>query len=217
MAKILVDLSLAKEIFGSFKVISKQEAEEFWKVKSNPSISETLRYNFTTLRTHARECRQNDWRIIYALPISFRQQFQILSKKSDPETLRIYEHYWWSRREIQSFWVDSKPEEGYYLIDIYPRYHSSSWFFQQERVDALGAKFERADERVYSQLVLAVGNIHGLGYLQKVDHWGSISTAGECKVSVLEDRQRCDIKLHGTAPELPEDKLGTCISRKWDF
>jgi hypothetical protein len=221
MTKITgIDLVTAQSmIFGS-SILTPTEASKFWGVKASKPATENLRYNFRTMRFCSRRLFFNDWRIVYALPLSFREQLNILKKKKiKQKNLDIFEHLWWSRKDRESFWVDSKPEEGYYLIDIYPRFQSSNWHHQQEKVQSLGSKFDRADERVYTQLILTAANIYGLGYPQRISHWGHITTFGGFKINVLGriiNRRPC-IQIHGASHEIGDIEIGTCVTRKWDF
>ncbi len=212
-----IDLVTAQSmIFGS-SILTPSEASKFWGVKASKPATENLRYNFRTMRFCSRRLFFNDWRIVYALPLSFREQYEILRKKNQLYMFTLFPHHWWLKDETQNFWVDSKPEEGYYLIDIYPRFQSSNWYHQQERVQWLGPKFDRADERVYTQLILSIANIHGMGYLQKISHWGKMEMGGDCKLSISEMNDHHCIQVHGSSCELGAGTIGTCITRKWDF
>jgi hypothetical protein len=204
-------------MLGVSKVITPAEASEFWGVKALKPASENLPYSFTTLRFCSRRVRFNDWRIVYTLPLSFRQQFEILKERNSPETFSIFGHQWWLEEKEQSFWVDSTPEEGYYLIDIYSRFKTTNWKEQTDRVNELGHKFCRADERVYSQLILATANIYNIGFLQKINHWGDTKTHGDYRVALLDGHDFCSLKVFGASEDLLGGEIGTCIARKWDY
>jgi len=157
------------------------------------------------------------WRMVYALPLSFREQRDITGV--DCQNLPYFDdtdgNDWWLD-SMEDEWAKSQPEAGYYLIDFRGRFNRTSWNEQNERIAKMGGQFERADERVFSQALVSIFKTHKEQLCLGTRHWGRIADTFGYRVSVGFSTLG-GLRIDGNHPFYSDDDRFVCISRKWDF
>jgi hypothetical protein len=124
---------------------------------------------------------KHNWFLNYAADLSLVDQHAILGTSQHP---RFYPGVDWFLQSEQKDWAPAKPEAGYYLLDMTPRWNRTNWEQQGRNIAALGPDFERADERVFSQAVLAHQKATGQRLFNDQWHWGRILDSYGSRVCV---------------------------------
>lgn len=120
------------------------------------------------------------WVLAFASALSFREQHSILGTDKSRKP-NYYPGVDWFLKPNEKEWADGKPEAGFYLLDMTPRWNLTNWQGQGDNITALGEDYERADERVFSQVVLAHQKVTGERLFDNVYHWGHIlDSRGYC-------------------------------------
>lgn len=112
------------------------------------------------------------WILAYASALSFREQHSILGTDKSRKP-NYYPGVDWFLKPKEKEWAPAKPEAGYYLLDMTPRWNRTNWEQQGRNIAALGPDFERADERVFAQAVLAHQKATGQRLFDDKWHWGN--------------------------------------------
>ena len=123
------------------------------------------------------------WILVYASALSFREQHSILGTDNRRKP-NYYSGADWFLKPNYKEVGDSKPDAGYYLLDMTPRWNLTNWQGQGDNITALGEDYERADERVFSQAVLAHQKATGNRLFDNQYHWGHILDSHGCRVCV---------------------------------
>lgn len=123
------------------------------------------------------------WMLVYASAISFREQHSILGTDKSRKP-NYYPGVDWFLKPKYKEVADGKPEAGYYLLDMTPRWNLTNWQGQGDNITGLGEDYERADERVFSQAVLAHQKATGQRLFDDQYHWGRILDSDGCRVCV---------------------------------
>jgi hypothetical protein len=153
------------------------------------------------------------WILTYASALSFREQHSILGTDGNRKP-NYYPGVDWFLKPKEKEWADGKPEVGYYLLDMSPRWNLTNWQGQGDNITALGEDYERADERVFSQAVLA----HQKATSQRlfdndVYHWGRILDSNGCRVCV--ELYSDGLFVNSARPSYGDrDLLCVCVARK---
>lgn len=114
------------------------------------------------------------WILAYASALSFHDQHRILGTDCNrppnycpgvDRFLKIPEDRKWDFK-----WVEEKPEAGYYLLDMTPRWNLTNHGDQDGNIG--WPDYTRADERVFAQAVLAYQKTTGQLLFDNVYHWG---------------------------------------------
>ena len=152
------------------------------------------------------------WILAYASALSFREQHSILGTDKSRKP-NYYPGVDWFLKPEQKDWADGKPEAGYYLLDMTPRWNLTNWQGQGDNITALGDDYERADERVFSQAVLAHQKATSQRLFDNVWHWGRILDSYGCRVCV---RLHPDgLSVSSSGPSYSDyDGLYVCVARK---
>ncbi len=152
------------------------------------------------------------WMLAYASTASFRSQHSTLgTDKSHPPN--YYPGVDWFLKPQYKEVGDSKPEAGYYLLDMTPRWNRTNWQQQEDNIVALGEDYERADERVFSQAVLAHQKATGQRLFDNVYHWGRILDSHGYRVCVWLDS--AGLFVYGAHPSYGgSGNLFVCVARK---
>jgi hypothetical protein len=123
------------------------------------------------------------WILAFASALSFRDQHSILGTDKSRKP-NYYPGVDWFLKPNEKEWADGKPEAGFYLLDMTPRWNLTNWQGQGDNITALGDDYERADERVFSQAVLAHQKATSQRLFDNVYHWGRILDSDGCRVCV---------------------------------
>lgn len=153
---------------------------------------------------------KHNWFLNYAADLSLVDQHTILGTSEHP---RFYPGVDWFLKPEYKEVGDSKPEAGYYLLDMTPRWNLTNWQGQGNNINALGEDYERADERVFSQAVLAHQKATGQRLFDNVYHWGRILDSNGCRVCVRLISDGLYVNLdHPSYGDY--DYLCVCVARK---
>ena len=94
-----------------------------------------------------------------------------------------------------------------------PRWNLTNWQGQDDNITALGEDYERADERVFSQAVLAHQKATSQRLFDNVYHWGRILDSVGSRVCVGLDSG--GLYVSGDLPSYgARDDLYVCVARK---
>ncbi len=206
----------AIEILGESKVITKKQSAEVFDYGRVDSFPNEVRYREERLRDCARSNKEgySDYFLHYGLPLSLRQQRTIVA--ADPNNPSYFNdsELWWMDKS-EDWWAKSQPEPGYYLIDLKSRYHSNDWEKQSQMIaSSLGGGRERADERVFSQALIAARH---LGYKltdERLSHWGMLNSRNN---RVWVSFYRGKIGIHACPMTGSDLSIGVCLSHKFDI
>jgi len=154
------------------------------------------------------------WMLVYASALSFRDQHAILGTDRNRQP-NYYpgrcENWFLKFKEKQ--WAEAKPEAGYHLLEMTPRWNLTNWQGQEDNFAALDEDYERADERVFAQAVLAHQKATGQRLFDNVWHWGRALDSGGSRVCVeLEPDGLC---VSSDQPSYGDrNDLFVCVARK---
>lgn len=152
------------------------------------------------------------WILAYGSTQSFRNQHSTLGTDTNHKP-NYYPGVDWFLKPNYKEVGDSKPEAGYYLLDMTPRWNLTNWQQQEDNIAALGEDYERADERVFAQAVLAHQKATGQRLFNDKWHWGRILDSYGYRVCVglLSD----GLYVYGVLPSYGViDCLYVCVARK---
>ena len=129
----------------------------------------------------------NKWFLVFASALSFRDQHRILGTDCNrpPNFDPGIDFDWFFKppeKQWEENWVETKPEPGYYLLDMTPRWNLANRQQQRTNTTAWGSDYYKAtnqlilsaDERVFSQALLAHQKTTGHVLFDYVYHWGNI-------------------------------------------
>ncbi|TSA44885.1 hypothetical protein D4R52_03445 [bacterium] len=153
---------------------------------------------------------KHNWFLTYASDLSLVDQHAILGTSQHP---RFYPGVDWFLKPEQKAWAPSKPVAGFYLIDMIPRWNRTNWQQQGENITGLGVDYERADERVFSQAVLAYQKVMGKRLFDNVWHWGRILDSDGYRVCVGLVPVGLGVG-YGPPSSGDSDDLFVCVARK---
>lgn len=160
--------SQAIKILGKDQVLTPEMAAKLFGKNQNLALPFTEK----ELKEAAKENKAGeDWCLIYASPLSFLEQREIIGTGKD----KFYNYSWW----LTEAWAKEKPIEGWYLINFNLKFNHTNWDGQNKKIE-LGC--ERADERVVSQAVFGFLNTKKL--LENSYHWGRILDSRGYRVCV---------------------------------
>lgn len=207
----------AMAILGSKKVITAVQAHQTFRITlSLPHNPVWTRYTEQTLRECAvlNKSGQSDWRLVYGLPLSLREQRKIIGTDTNIKPC-FYSNDWWMD-EKEDTWAKSTPTAGYYLIDFKGRFNNNTWLGQENQIAQLGDAFERTDERVFTQALIALNKILDPRLYAETNHWGRIEDSVGHRITVGNVYPGCfgffsEPVLNYT------DRMFVCVSRKFDF
>lgn len=213
-----LDIDGVITILGADKVVTAQQAYEafnraYLADQAVEAISHSIRYTEETLRECAvlNRSGQSDWRMVYALPLSLRQQREVIGVDRESQPC-FYNNDWWLG-EAEDAWAKSQPEAGYYLIDMKGRFNRTNWNDQNTRIAEMGEQYERADERVFAQALVSIFKTHGERLHSGTYHWGRIEDSDGYRVCVgFFAAGGLHVSFH---PSLRRDPLYVCVSRKF--
>lgn len=152
------------------------------------------------------------WVLAYGSTQSFRSQHSTLGTDKTHKP-NYYPGVDWFLKPNYKEVGDSKPEAGYYLLDMTPRWNLTNWQQQEENIAALGEDYERADERIFSQVVLAHQEATGQRLFNDKWHWGRILVSDGCRVCVRLSSDGLDVN-DGPPSYGGGDDLCVCVARK---
>lgn len=214
----------AISILGGDKVVTcKQALEAFEFDRKNlgdsyrsqvlvPYDNETLR-DFAILNKYG----YADWRLVFGLPLSFREQHDIIGTTPKSQPYFAIDNDWWLN-ECEGVWAESQPEAGYYLIDFLARFSRDTWEDQDIKIVEMGPNFERADERVFSQALISIFKTRGGERLHpETFHWGRIKTSDGGLVLVNGFNPECGLGIIRLPQFVSTCSAVVCVSRKSDF
>lgn len=211
-----MDLRTSIAVLGDTKVITRDQAHiAFNQPESNDQVM--IRYFEDTVRKCAVMNRKGaDWRLLYGLPLSFRDQHDIIGVDRDNQPCfnDAYEDWWLSDKE--AVWAKSQPEAGYVLIDMKGRFNRTNWNDQNTRISEMGDAYERADERVLSQALISTFKTHGQRLHEVTYHWGRIEDSDGFRVCVG-GFSSGGLGVNDVRPSGGFGGLFACVSHKFDF
>lgn len=215
-----LDIDGVITILGAEKVVTMQQASDAFNFASLAAVAKgevaiMIRYTEETLRECAvlNRSGQADWRMIYALPLSLRQQREVIGvdKANQP---CFYDNDWWLN-DKEDAWAKFQPEAGYVLIDFKGRFNRTNWNDQNSRISEMGEQYERADERVFAQALVSIFKTHEERLHLGTYHWGRIEDSGGDRVFV--GRFASDgLLVYNDHPFLGDGGLFVCVARKFD-
>ena len=170
----------------------------------------------------------NHWFLVFASALSFRDQHRILGTDCNrpPNYDPGIDFDWFFKPPENSWeenWVETKPEAGYYLLDMTPRWNLASHQQQGQKTTAWGQDYYKAtknlmlhaDERVFAEAVLAYQKTTGKRLFDNVYHWGDTGfirakIRSYLRVGLLEKGLSID-----TCPESMNDSKDTFACVCW--
>lgn len=178
------NLEDALRLLGKEKVVTYEQSYAAFK-RPLPKGNVVVCPNMGQIRKCAEQNKagEHQWMLGYASALSFVSQRSILGVNRDCQPCYLRAIGWFLEPEEQA-WAESIPEAGYYLLDMMPRWDKTGWKEQEVNIAGLGRDFVRADERVFSQIILANLKVTGQRLFQNVFHWGRILNTKGCRVSV---------------------------------
>jgi len=152
------------------------------------------------------------WILAYASALSFRDQHLILGTDKTRQP-NYYPGVDWFLKPGEKKWADAKPEAGLYLLDMTPRWNKTNWQQQGVNIATLGDDYERADERVFAQAVVAHQKATGNRLFGNVYHWGRFLDSRGYRVCVGLDPDGLGVD-DGHPSYDDNDDLFVCVARK---
>jgi len=156
----LTTMEQAVNILGSNKVISETTALEVWGLEKNVNVP--IRYSEATLRQCAQENEQDkaDWRLIYCHGFSLREQFEKHGYKEEKQPCFRLDLWWLRLKEEDDKWVNYKPLNGYYLLNLYGLYGYRSKTKLIEialsEISKSSKEYEPCNEAIFSEAILTI-------------------------------------------------------------
>ncbi|MBX4186729.1 MAG: hypothetical protein KW802_00490 [Candidatus Doudnabacteria bacterium] len=216
--KRLLDISEAVAILSESKVVTAQQAceafDRAYLAKASHAFSHSIPYS----RDIILECGvlnragKADWRLVYALPFSLRQQREIVGVDRNNQHY-IYGNDWWLN-DKEDAWATSQPEAGYYLIDFKGRFNRTNWNDQNVRISEMGDAYERADERVFAQSLISIFKTHDERLHEGTYHWGRMEASDGSRVFVG-DFDSGGLLVGHARPSDDDDRLFVGVARKF--
>lgn len=111
----------------------------------------------------------------YAFSLPILQQMQLVG--TDPAKqpcFCTYDHEWWKEMSHDEL-ANSVPDAGLALLDLNGRFGRESWASQEKLISNLGPNYERADERILTQICLGYHAVFGEYPVGDWFHWGRIA------------------------------------------
>lgn len=212
-----IDLERAIGILGSDRVVTAEQACAAFN-QPVPEGDIPIRYYSETLYAAAQQNSQGftDWRLVYIMPLSIREQRDIIGDSDQP---RFYDQDWYQNKS-EDGWANDKPVEGYQLIDFKGRFGETKWADQDTEIAKLGSIYERADEFAVSQAVIS--NFKASGdkeerLLEDVYHWGRREGSDGYRVHVGDfDSDGLGVSC-GNPSWDDVGRLVVCVGRKFDY
>lgn len=208
-------------ILGSEKVVTADQALQAWGLSLEAKNTQ-VNYSRGTLFTASlvNMAGGGDWRLIYILPISLREQRDIIGVylKLQPCFSR---HMWWILDAPEGKWAFNRPEEGYYLVNFKHVYAGNDWKVQQRKVDRFGTS-ERTDEHAYCQALISIYRTHFDPLYVRANHWGRYEVGNGCGRVLIDFHGRMGIRVYSFTESYEEVrdnsyKVPTHLTRKFDF
>lgn len=210
-----VTLVRAVSIFGKSKDIIAEQTSRVWGVETPKDIP--VRYSEKTLRQCAEENKLGiaDWRIIYYLGQSLREQREkrSIDQKCQP---CFYSNDWWLKSEEDN-WATKKMEAGYYLINFVGQCSNMTWDQQETEIAKLGDKYERCHEAIFSEAILTIFMVNnGERIAEKWYHWGvSVASIGILVCVGILGAGGLDVYSYWT--DYSNRNLRVALVRKFDY
>ena len=163
-----VTLARAKRILGHLRVIGAVKASQLWKGYYKPDLENLpIHYSFHTLKECAAQNRgDHNWRLIYINGLSLRD----MKIKRGDDKIRFRKSDW-IFREGEIFAAE-KPEPGYYLIDLMPRFKNMNWKEQEEALKEIRPGLERCHEAIVANAILTFDLVQGESMAMEWQHVG---------------------------------------------
>lgn len=183
---------LIQRISSEIKIITPEQAASVWN-KPVPQNTQ-LRYSEQTIQECIEDNQRNgaDWRLIYALGLSLREQRNIQGTDTDNQPC-FYDNGWWLDGEKQNcekksipYWAAQSAEPGYYLLNFNGQFGDKIWQKQNELIAQLGPNFTRAPETIVAEACLSTFLLTNERLLKNWYHWGSFLGSGRGRVGVGE-------------------------------
>jgi hypothetical protein len=176
-----------------------------------------IRYFEDTFRKCAEmnQSGQSDYYLIYQLPLSFREQRDIIGVDRNVQPC-FFPNEWWLGDKYEDGWAKSPPEAGYVLIDMKGRFNNTSWSDQNIRIAQMGEQYKRADERVFTQALISIFKTYGQRLHTWTYHWGRIKESEGYRVFVG-GFDHSGLNVNNSHPSCGDDNLFACVSRKFDL
>lgn len=214
-----LDIDGAITILGESKVVTAQQAYKafgrtYLADQATEAVSHSIRYTEETLRECAvlNRSGQADWRLVYGLPFSLRQQREVIGVDTSNQPC-FYSNDWWLG-DKEDAWAKSQPEAGYYLIDFKGRFNRTNWNDQNVRISEMGDAYEIADERVFSQALISIFKTHEERLHTGTYHWGRIEDSVGDRVFVG-GFDYGGLRVYGVRPSGDGGDLCVCVARKF--
>lgn len=218
--EIIVDLRTSIAVLGETKVITRDQAHTaFNQPESNDHVM--IRYFEDSVRKCAEmNAMGQDFRLVYGLPLSFREQRQIIGVNPNRQPCFNSDDHWWLGYK-EDAWAKSQPEAGYYLIDFKGQFNRTNWNDQNDRIIEMGEQYERADERVFSQSLISIFKTHGQRLHKETCHWGLLEDSKGYRVCAgfFGFYGLWVVSGHPSraSDSIGRDSLLVCVSLKFDF
>lgn len=205
-------------ILGEKRVITSTQACDVFDCLS-PAPNTHIQYTEGTIR----ECavlnkytfRDFNWRLVYALPLSLREQFEIIGTIEGNQPGFCKKDDWWLA-ESEDYWAKSCPKAGYYLINFTGSFNRTNWKDQNTKIAELGDHYDRADERVLLQAAISNRRIHGEFLFENASYSGRMETSNGSKVWIGDFNYQ-GMRI-GQANLSECGPCGyTCVMRKFDW
>ncbi len=166
----------AIDILGEKKVLTCNQASKMWEISVPPDL-QSIPYDSHVLNELAMSNSQSlsDWRLVFLMSLSLRQQYAVLPDQFDPNA-------WWidCASDGDCPWVQQKTYLGYVLFDFQPRFDRMTYDQQVRSISQLGPTYEHAHGAAVVEAVLSIDYIHKEQLLQNHYHRCNFGVAGSC-------------------------------------
>lgn len=152
------------------------------------------------------------WMLSYASALSFQDQHMFLGSDKKYQPNYHKDASWCFLKPEEQEWIGSRPQPGYYLLDMMPHWNSLDWQEQEDNIALLGDDYERADERIFAQTVLTFQKITGRRLFNNAWHWGHTLDSVGRRVCVKLKLDGFFINDHEISGE--HGSLSVCVARK---
>lgn len=212
---------IIQRVGSEIKIITSEQAAQLWNVFIPQNIQ--LHYSEQTIQ----ECieanqRGENWRLVYTLGLSLRQQRDIRGTDKENQPC-FYNNDWWLDEEKQrcakknmAYWAAQIAEPNYYLLDFNGRFGSKNWNQQEELITQLGPKFERAHETIIAEACFSTFLAANERLLEDWWHWGLLTDSAGYRVYVG-SFDPDGLNVHRHWPDYSVSRLRVSVARKFDF
>jgi hypothetical protein len=177
-----------------------------------------VRYTEETLRQHAErnENGEEDWRLVYSFPFSLLRQMACAGVSDEEQPCFRFDDRMYAKD--QGYWTESRPEAGYYLVNLQGQFWGSGWEVQESLITRVcGSDYERADERVVTQALICVARMTGQRLFRQAFHLGRMVDSRGRRITVGEFSYH-GLRIGNLGSKRPAPWCSTvCVARKFDF